>query len=789
MADRQRRIWCQCTAGSHRRDRFSVVQMTKQRNFLRRTLARAAVLLALSSTLVAGSAQPVVAQQTSFDDVPADAFYTMPVNVLAAQGVFSGTECSDGFCPNEPLLRWQMAVWIVRVLDGEEPSPIGNYRFSDVDAGDWYAPHVERMFQLEVTSGCGDGSSFCPDREVSRAQMAAFLTRAFELPDGPNPGFDDVPVDSWYISQVAALAASGITTGCGDGSGFCPSNATTRGQMATFLHRAINRTSQVSDVNCDFSDHSDRVRFAVYQVRTENGIGTAFYIGQDEWLTAAHVVVGENTVTLHNGYNKLAATISGRNSRADMALLSAPGAGIMPLTFSTLANAKAGDSLYVVGYPLSVAEAPSVTRGVLSRIEMDRQLGSLIVTDAAANPGNSGGPLVDECGNVIGMMVAKQVAEAVEGIAYAIAETTLQERILEMHSGESESTAVDRTYEECFGSQVSQWNSEWTDGPSGWTFEVWRHKSDGRTGASAYLGSTRHSLNDYRNALAEGCEFAPYMWFSCTAYEASEPFWIGVWWSGIPIGTAADSALSVEHRLDNGPRTSATWTAVEDSAFLDGLAAVSLVMQLRNTNKFEYWGYDANGTQVIEAQFDTTEIANALEHLRDTCNWESAQPPSATQQQPGGSSAWVSFEGENISGKYVGASTGVKIGEHEWQDDWLALVIRCTNRSVFEIFLLRESGSFFGNGGVVVEYRFGNQDGPTSVLANPSTNHESAFLRDPMSFLQDLRSDTSGRLFVNLWDWWDYTYAEDAFDFEGGGELSVVGVSEHVEPVAAACGR
>ena len=765
--------------------------MTKQHNRRRRALTSVAVFIALSSILAVASVQPVAAQQTTFDDVPTGAYFTTPVNALAAQGVFAGTECSDGFCPSDPLLRWQMAVWIVRVLDGEEPSPISNYRFNDVDAGDWYAPHVEQMYQLGVTTGCGDGSGFCPDRGVSRAEMAVFLKRAFKLPDGPDPGFDDVPVGAWYIDSVAALAASEITTGCGDGSGFCPSRDTTRAQMATFLHRAINRPPDVSDADCDFSDHSDRVRSAVYQVRTAEGIGTAFYIGNDVWLTAAHVVAGASTVTLHNDGSELEATILGGSSEADMALLKAPGTGIGPLSFARLTSAKAGDSLFVVGYPLYVAEEPSVARGVLSRTEIDRQLGTLIVTDASANPGNSGGPVVDECGRVMGMIVSKLVAEDVEGIAYAIAETTLQERLPEMHLGGPESIRVVRTYEDCFGSEVSEvseWNSEWTDGPNGWIYEVWRHQSDGRAGGSAYLDAVRHELNDHRNTLGEGCDFTPYLWVSCAAYESSEPFWLGIWWSGIPTGTAVDNAISVQYRLDNNSRTSMTWVAGEDYASLGGASAVSLVKQLSNANKFVFWGYDASGTQVIEAEFDTAEIADSLEHLRDTCNWNSTEPPSVSQPQTTGSSVWVPFDGENISGGYVGVYTGVEISEYDWQDDWLLLYIRCSSRSTLEVFLIVDGGSFFGNGGIVVEYRFGSQAELTSVLANSGTEHDTAFLSDPSSFVRDLRSDDSGRLFVNLWDWWTYTYSEDAFDFEGGGEMGVVGVANDVEPVLSACG-
>ena len=97
------------------------------------------------------------------------------------------------------------------------------------------------MAELGVTGGCGDGSGFCPDRSVTRAQMAAFLSRAFRLPDAPDLSFGDVASDAWYAADVARLVASGITKGCGDGADFCPEQATTRGQMAAFLHRADNR--------------------------------------------------------------------------------------------------------------------------------------------------------------------------------------------------------------------------------------------------------------------------------------------------------------------------------------------------------------------------------------------------------------------------------------------------------------------------------------------------------------------------------------------------------------------
>ena len=197
--------------------------------------------LAVSASLLA-QGPTAAAQQNGapYSDVTSGAYYTTAVAALAEDGVFAGTLCDDGFCPGDAIDRKTMAVWVVRLLDGQEPPAVAQTTFADVEADSFYAPFIERMAELDVTRGCGDGSGFCPDRTVSRAQMAAFLSRAYGLADGPDPGFTDVAGDAWYAADVARLAASGITRGCGDGTRFCPGRTTTRAEMATFLHRAEN---------------------------------------------------------------------------------------------------------------------------------------------------------------------------------------------------------------------------------------------------------------------------------------------------------------------------------------------------------------------------------------------------------------------------------------------------------------------------------------------------------------------------------------------------------------------
>ena len=155
-------------------------------------------------------------------------------------GVFAGTGCVGGLCPGDPLPRWEMAVWLVRVLDRADP-PLGvSSRFDDVGDGVWWAPFTDRLADLGVTAGCGTGPlRFCPTRVVNRGQMASLLVRAFDLESAPSAGFSDT-AGKTHESSIDALAAAGVTAGCGTGPlRYCPDRSVTRGQMATFLARTL----------------------------------------------------------------------------------------------------------------------------------------------------------------------------------------------------------------------------------------------------------------------------------------------------------------------------------------------------------------------------------------------------------------------------------------------------------------------------------------------------------------------------------------------------------------------
>ena len=176
-----------------------------------------------------------------FADVPVDAYYHQPVASLAEMGVFEGTECAEGFCPAQPLLRREMAVWLVRALREENLSD-NESRFADVESGDGQTPYIERMADLEITAGCkSDPPRFCPDSPVNRGQMASFLTRALDLPPALPAGFADVDSEeNVHADNINRLYAAKVTVGCrSEPLRFCPSWSVTRAQMATFIYRAL----------------------------------------------------------------------------------------------------------------------------------------------------------------------------------------------------------------------------------------------------------------------------------------------------------------------------------------------------------------------------------------------------------------------------------------------------------------------------------------------------------------------------------------------------------------------
>jgi hypothetical protein len=159
---------------------------------------------------------------------------------------------------------------------------------------------------------------------------------------------------------------------------------------------------------------------AVAAITAGNSRGTGFFIAPDQVLTNQHVVDGQTSVRLQVGEASYTAWVITTSSATDLAVLKVlnPSRTQPVLRMGTVSSARVGQEVIAVGSALGVL-SNTVTRGIVSAV---RRAGSvtLVQTDAAVNPGNSGGPLVDRNGVVIGVN-SMRAAQGAEGVAFAVA--------------------------------------------------------------------------------------------------------------------------------------------------------------------------------------------------------------------------------------------------------------------------------------------------------------------------------------------------------------------------------
>ncbi|MFL6260190.1 MAG: S8 family serine peptidase [Thermoanaerobaculia bacterium] len=144
------------------------------------------------------------------------------------------------YCPEDVVTRGSMAPMLIIAKEGPGyvPPPCAVSPFSDVPAASPLCPWIQELVQRGVTSGCG-GGQYCPNSPVTRSQMAVFLLSAWHGP-GYSPaactasGFSDVSSGSPFCPWIQEMAVRGITAGCGGGA-FCTESPNTRAQLAVFL--------------------------------------------------------------------------------------------------------------------------------------------------------------------------------------------------------------------------------------------------------------------------------------------------------------------------------------------------------------------------------------------------------------------------------------------------------------------------------------------------------------------------------------------------------------------------
>ena len=157
------------------------------------------------------------------------------LEALGRDGILRGCQpVAPWVCSGNDLTRAQMASLLARALDLTSD---GEHRFEDVPEDGTHADAIDAVADAGITDGCAP-DRFCPNDEVTRAQMASLLSEAFDIPPSGEERFADV--DGVHEPAINGIADAGITSGC-DADRFCPAAALRRGQIATFLARAMER--------------------------------------------------------------------------------------------------------------------------------------------------------------------------------------------------------------------------------------------------------------------------------------------------------------------------------------------------------------------------------------------------------------------------------------------------------------------------------------------------------------------------------------------------------------------
>jgi putative serine protease PepD len=259
----------------------------------------------------------------------------------------------------------------------------------------------------------------------------------------------------------AALAVS-IGSGRAGGSQFAssaPSKSSTLPVVGIVAPPASGGALNGITAISNLADVVERVRPSVVAVNTVvtnragapqgEGLGTGVVVDQQgHILTNYHVIDGANAVTVKFADGTvLAGKVIGSDPGNDLAVVSvnAPADALTPARFANSDTVRAGQGVFAIGNPFSLEF--SVTSGIVSGTDRQsgggitgRSIRGVIQTDAAVNPGNSGGPLFDADGNVIGInaSIENPTGQRVfVGVGFAIPANIVQRYLPDMIAGKA----------------------------------------------------------------------------------------------------------------------------------------------------------------------------------------------------------------------------------------------------------------------------------------------------------------------------------------------------------------
>jgi putative serine protease PepD len=253
------------------------------------------------------------------------------------------------------------------------------------------------------------------------------------------------------MNKNSKLLAVGVTSAFAFGAGVAvvgqvadrpdttPARSSGAGEQTQLVSSGEGIAKQVYD------GATDAVAFISAASQQGQGTGSGFVVSSDGLIvTNQHVIDGATQVAVKIGTDgeQLPADIVGVDASQDLALLKVDASGLPTLELGDSDAVEVGDDTYAIGNPYGLDH--TLTTGVVSALDRDLQapngatISGAIQTDAALNPGNSGGPLIDRDGDVIGVnaQIAASGGGGNVGIGFAIPSNTVAQFVDQAREGQ-----------------------------------------------------------------------------------------------------------------------------------------------------------------------------------------------------------------------------------------------------------------------------------------------------------------------------------------------------------------
>jgi NAD(P)-dependent dehydrogenase (short-subunit alcohol dehydrogenase family)/S1-C subfamily serine protease len=286
------------------------------------------------------------------------------------------------------------------------------------------------------------GALFLASDESSFVTATTFLVDGGLSGGTAHPGCMPIP-KSLLAGGVAATLAVGA--GAVIAHEFIDHPSSVVGSQTTASARPISANLDASQI---YNASKNAVTYIVADTPEGQATGSGFVVSKDGLIvTNDHVVDGASQVQVKIGTSSQAqdATVVGADPSRDLALLKVDASNLPTLSLGDSSSVGVGDPTYAIGNPFGLDH--TLTTGIVSALQRSLQapdgatISGAIQTDAALNPGNSGGPLLDSSGKVIGVNSQIQTgsssgAEAGNvGIGFAIPSSTVKSFIAEAKAG------------------------------------------------------------------------------------------------------------------------------------------------------------------------------------------------------------------------------------------------------------------------------------------------------------------------------------------------------------------